>query len=79
MKFHPNKITTIKEKDMTELRFICVIRKLENERSYADRRKKVDKYICEYRDKNNVEYRKSFEFKVGEKPNIPEKLYTHVA
>lgn len=60
---------------MSDLRFIRIVRKIENTRSNEDRRKKVDKYVCEYRDKDNVEFRKSFEFKVNEVPNIPEIIY----
>lgn len=60
---------------MSDLRLIKIVRKIEKTRSNANRRKKVDKYICKYRNKDNVEYRKSFEFKVNEVPDIPEIIY----
>ena len=40
------------------------VRTLNNTRSSIDRRKKVDRYIMEYRDGQNVPYRKSYEFPV---------------
>ena len=41
-------------------------------RSVHDRRVFVDKYIYEYRDENNQEYRISFEVKPGKIPTVPE-------
>ena len=34
-------------------------------RSTKDLRKKVDWYLVEYRDENNIPYRKAYEFKPG--------------
>lgn len=44
-----------------EMRLIGVVKVLEHVRSNKDHRKFVDRYICEYRDGDNVEYRKAFE------------------
>lgn len=46
-------------------RFIAVVRVLENTRSIKDARRRVDRYICEYRDDDNVEYRRGHEVPVG--------------
>ena len=43
------------------MRLIGVVKVLEHVRSNKDHRKFVDKYICEYRNGDNVEYRKAFE------------------
>ena len=56
------------------LKKIALIRVERNVRSFKDYRKKVDRYIVEYRDENGDEYRKSFEVKRGEKPIIPDTI-----
>lgn len=53
------------------LKFIKIVNTLEDTRASVDHRFKVDNIICEYRDKNGDEYRKSFQVKRGEQPNIP--------
>ena len=43
------------------LRFIKVVKREEKVRALDDWRRRVTRVICEYRDEDNLEYRKSFE------------------
>ena len=46
-------------------RFEAYIREEYNRRSGADRRRRVDWYLVEYRDGDGVPYRKAYEFPPG--------------
>lgn len=54
-----------------KLRYIRTVRVDESARKSADGRFRVDTHIAEYRDEQGNEFRKSFEVKRGEAPDIP--------
>jgi GGDEF domain-containing protein len=58
--------------DAAKLRHIRLINQAEGKRAYGDRRFKVIRETHEYRDEAGHEYRKSFEYKAGQTPTIPE-------